>query len=157
MILNNNDYVNNKDFLALDYPCASTFGGFTYSNLEQAIIAVLCEDTAIWQIISSTDDNADARTMLPEIIDKRVSHQDYVERLILIVTEKFSQQDMFDKLCFETSDDDVFTYQFPTNGSLWQCAQFMQPYYDIIGKILTLFRRGTTSGLLISEEILGEF
>jgi len=156
MKYSNQDYVGSKDFLALDYPCAISFSGSTFSSLEQAMIAILCEDTAIWQIITSTDDLNDALTMLPEIIDKAVSHRDYVERLITITTEKFGQQDMFDKLHFETSDEDTFTYQFPSKNALWESSRFMQPYYDIMGQIVTLYRKGVTNGLYISEEILGE-
>lgn len=154
MLYKNEDYVGSKEFLALNYPCAIPFSGSTFSSLEQAMIAVLCDDTVIWQIITSTDDLHDAMTMLPEIIEKKVSHRDYVERLITMATEKFGQQDIFDKLQFEVNDDDTFTYQFPT--SHWEAAQFMQPYYDIMGRIVTMYRQGVTNGLYISEEILGE-
>lgn len=157
MLLKPEDYVGSKDFLRLDYPCAIPFSGSTFSSLEQALIAVLCDDTVIWQIITSTDDLADAYSMLPEILNKRVSHHDYVERLITLTTEKFSQQDIYDKLMFETSDEDTFTYEFKYGGpQAWEIENIMRPYYEIMGQIVTMYRQGTTNGLYISEAILGE-
>ncbi|MCQ2209285.1 MAG: hypothetical protein MJZ34_03230 [Paludibacteraceae bacterium] len=153
MIIRNEDCVDRKAVLALDYYCALPFSGQTFNSLEQAAIAVLCDDMAIWQIITSIDNLEDAKSMLPEIISKRVSHQDYVERLINLVIAKFSSDDVYVQMYNYMSEDDEMDYRFE---GPYEVAQFMQPYYDILSQLVTMYRRGVTNGLYMSEAVLGE-